>query len=347
MGGAVNTLLPLNAYTELLQRWLRSSDAVEREAVLLRVDEMAQLLLSRLATQDELINMHHEAQSLLAHGLQAEGWPSSADHMSVQGLQRLASGDALTPLLTLLLPLQLERARRIKHAEEALYFNDMMRVTTLASGVAHDFNNLLGIIIGLAELNLLEVPAESASARHLQGIVQVAKRGSAAVNDLHGFARSLPLQRMEVSLAAWLKGCQALLLSCLPVRVEMSLNIVVNSRVKADPARLEQVLVNLVKNAGYAMRKQGGQVRIILDQSLSPGGGTWARLRVIDHGEGIHADVLPHVFAPYFTTKPPGEGTGMGLSAAHGIIRQHEGTIEVNSAAGGPTVFTVLLPLLS
>ncbi len=338
--------LPLHAYAELMRRWLHSGDAVEREAVLLRVDEMSRRLLSQLVTQDELINMHHEAQRLLANSLREDGWPSAADSDNAQVLQRLAAGEALTLLMTLLLPLQLEQARSIRKAEEALHFNDMMRVTALAAGVAHDFNNLLSAIIGLAELSLLELPPEAALARRLQGIVQAAKQGSAAVHDLNGFARSLPMQRLHVDLGAWLKGCQALLIASLPPHVEMVLTIDGESWVHVDPARLEQVLLNLVKNAGYAMRQREGQVQVILDRCQRSSGGLWARLRVMDQGDGIPADVLPHIFAPYFTTKPAGDGTGMGLSAAHGIIRQHGGAIEVSSAPGEQTVFTVLLPLV-
>ncbi len=341
----MNKPLPLAAYAELLRRWLFTSEAVEREAVLLRIDEIARHLTNRLVTQDELIAMHQEAKNVLANSLQTEGWPVAADSASAQSLQKLASGEALTPLMTLLLPLHLEQARRIKQAEEALHFSDMMRVTTLAAGVAHDFNNLLGAVIGLADLCMLDVPPDSAEARRLNGILYAARQGSALVQNLHEVGRSLPLCRLALDMDAWLKSSQPLLEASLPTNVGLSLSIVGNSRVMADPTKLAQVLTNLVKNAGYAMRQLGGQVQVILDQEGRPGEGGAARLRVIDCGEGIPAEVLPHIFAPYFTTKPQGEGTGMGLSAAHGIIRQHEGTMDVSSTPGQQTVFTVLLPL--
>lgn len=340
----MNKPLPLKDYIELLRRWLSSSDAFEREIVLVRVDEMAQQLLSSLVTQDELLSMHQEAQSLVVQGLRAEGGTFPPDGRGEQALLRLASGEALTLLVTLLLPLQIEQARRIQQAEEALRFNDMMRVTALASGVAHDFNNMLNAIVGLTELSLSDVPVDSELWGNLHGIARAARQGAAAVQDLHSFARSLPMRRLGLEMGTWLKGCQILLMASLPSHVALDLRIAADCHVLADPDRLEQVMVNLVKNAGYAMRRQGGQVQVILDRIHRPGATEWARLRVIDGGEGIPAEVLPHIFAPYFTTKPVGEGTGMGLSAAHGIIQQHEGTIEVDSMAGGPTVFTVLLP---
>jgi signal transduction histidine kinase len=341
----LNTTLPSHAYAELLQRWLRDPDPVAREAVLLRVDEMSQILVRKMATQDELIDMHHDAQRLLAQAFQGPGSPASEGDANAHLLQSLAAGDALTPLITLLLPVQLAQTRRIQKAEDALHFNDMMEVTARASSLAHDFNNLLGAIIGMAELSLLDVPDDSPLFRRLHAIAQAAKQGSAAVQDLHGFTRSLSMRRLNVALGPWLKGCQGLLAASLPAHVTLDLRIGDDCRVKADLPRLEQVLINLVKNAGYAMRAHGGRVEVILDQHFDAKAAAWARLRVLDRGEGIPADVLPHIFAPYYTTKPAGEGTGLGLSAAHRIIRQHDGSIEVSSTPGDQTVFSVLLPL--
>jgi len=149
-----------------------------------------------------------------------------------------------------------------------------------------------------------------------------------------------------VTLGALLQGCEPLLSSSLPKGVVLHMAVLADAQVQADSGQIEQVLLNLVKNAGYAMRACGGTVRVMCDQVPLDGQHAWARLRVIDQGEGIPAEALPRIFDPFFTTKPVDQGTGLGLAAAHGIVRHHGGQLEVESVLGGPTVFSLCLPLI-
>jgi len=234
---------------------------------------------------------------------------------------------------------------QLRRLEEEVRQNDKLRaVATLAAGIAHDFNNLLGSIIGLAELCKLQAQTGSTQARNLDGILQASHRAAGLVGELLHFARETPLQRQPVSLAGLLHRCEPLLAVSLPRHVGLKMEVQQDSVVRIDAARIEQVLLNLVKNAGYAMRHRGGDVRVVVDRVDADTPTEAARLQVIDRGEGIADEDLPHIFEPFFTTKPTGDGSGLGLSAAHGIVRHHGGQLEARCTAEGETIFTLRLP---
>jgi CheY-like chemotaxis protein len=121
----------------------------------------------------------------------------------------------------------------------------------------------------------------------------------------------------------------------------------------AAPVQIQQIVMNLCANAFYSMREKGGHLTIRLEQKTRAelgkaeenGGGDWVALAVEDTGQGIESEILQRIFTPFFTTKEPGEGTGMGLSVVHGIVRELGGEISVQSLQGEGTVFTVLLPV--
>jgi len=233
--------------------------------------------------------------------------------------------------------------------EEGMRENDKLRaVATLAAGVAHDFNNLLGSMLGLAELCQVEAVPGSRQAANLEGIVQASRKAATLVGQLLSFARQTPVHFQPVSLRRFLSDSQPLLAAGLPADVQLSIDVGEALPVDADVVQLEQVLLNLVKNAAYAMRQSGGLVRIVADRT--PGSDReepahWARIAVIDQGDGIDPEVLPRIFDPFFSTKPVGEGTGLGLAAARGIVEAHGGRIEARSTPGTSTTFTLLLPL--
>jgi PAS domain S-box-containing protein len=239
--------------------------------------------------------------------------------------------------------------RDISHQRQytdALQQNDRLRaVATLAAGIAHDFNNLLGSIQGLTEVCQAQAAPGTGLARNLAGIHRASLRASDLVSQMLGFAREQRSEPAALDLGAWLEGTQMLLSAAVPRGVQVRLNVTDRLRVLADAGQLEQVVLNLVKNAGYAMRHSGGVVRLLADGWSDEHGHRWARLRVADQGEGIPPDVLPRIFDPFFTTKPVGEGTGLGLAAAYGIVRQHKGDLQVQSDPGKGTTFSLLLPL--
>jgi len=259
-------------------------------------------------------------------------------------------------------PISDEDGRRLSHVcigrditqlqrlEEGVRQNDRLRaVATLAAGVAHDFNNLLGSITGLAELCALQADTATApgarQARNLAGILQASHRAAELVGELLSFARENPPSVQAVALLALLQRCEPLLTASLPRGVQLQIEPLCDAVVLADAAQIEQVLLNLVKNAGYAMRLGGGVVRLLADLAPPDVQPAAARLRVIDRGEGIAPEALPRIFDPFFTTKPVGEGTGLGLAAAHGIVRHHGGRLEASCSPEVGTVFTLWLPL--
>ncbi|WP_119155065.1 ATP-binding protein [Caldimonas tepidiphila] len=237
-----------------------------------------------------------------------------------------------------------------RRIQERIRENDKLRLgSMLAMGVAHDFNNLLGTLRGSLELALLDAPADSRQQRHLSRALQASERAATLVRQLLDYARQTPSRPVALRLGSFLHELRPLLELALPAPVGLAIEVAQECEVAADVIQLEQVLLNLVRNAGHALRGRGAQdVELLLDAlpaDRSPLKCPSARLRVRDHGCGIAAEHLGDVFQPFFTTKPVGEGTGLGLAATQGIVTGHGGRIEVQSTPGVSTTFTVWLPL--
>ncbi|MBG6082877.1 two-component system sensor histidine kinase NtrB [Rubrivivax gelatinosus] len=241
---------------------------------------------------------------------------------------------------------------RQQRLEDSLRENDKLRaVATLAGGIAHDFNNLLGSINGLAELCELEAVPGSRQARNLGRIRLAGDKAAALVRQMLDFSRQEPPAPQRIGLREWLAHAEGLLRAALPHQQTLAIAVAVDSIVRIDLVQMEQVLLNIVRNAAQAMGPDGGQVRITADRgrptTIDATDGTapeWARVCIADAGSGIPAELLGKIFEPFFTTKPVGEGTGLGLAAAHGIVRAHGGVIEVDSLPGVGSTFSIFLP---
>ena len=244
---------------------------------------------------------------------------------------------------------------RQQQTEDSLRENDKLRaVATLAAGIAHDFNNLLGSIIGLAELCELDAAAGSRQARNLGRIREAGDKAAGLVRQMLDFSRQTPRTPQCLPMSALLEHAGGLLRAALPQGVLLEAAVLDDGQADIDLVQLEQVLLNMTRNAAHAMRRHGGTVRVLAD-CADPGTPATAaghaaaaghvRLRIADTGEGIAPALLPKIFEPFFTTKPVGEGTGLGLAAVHGIVSSHGGTVEVSSAPGEGTTFSVFLPL--
>ena len=220
----------------------------------------------------------------------------------------------------------------------------MSALGQLVSGVAHELNNPLSVIVGYGQLLLArEVP--SAVLRPVELMVSQADRMAKIVRNLLLFARQRPAERTTVNLNEVLEQTLALRMNQLTVS-----GIAVEKKfarglppVMADPHQLEQVFLNLLLNAEQAMLegKTGG--RIVLNTTVSRDG-RMVHAEVIDDGPGIPHDALPHVFEPFFSTKPVGSGTGLGLSVSYGIVEEHGGHLVVESRPGR-TIFRLELPV--
>ena len=231
----------------------------------------------------------------------------------------------------------------------------MQAIGQLAGGVAHDFNNLLTAISGHCDLLLLRHTREDFDYADLVQIHQNANRAAALVNQLLAFSRKQTLKPERLDLADLLSDLAHLLNRLVGERVQMLLTHAHNlGAIRADKRQLEQVLINLVVNARDAM-PSGGTIKItskavtlttslIRDNATVPVG-EYAVIHVSDTGTGIPADLLTKIFEPFYTTKKLGEGTGLGLSTAYGIVKQSGGYIFVDSVMGQGTEFQLYFPL--
>lgn len=230
----------------------------------------------------------------------------------------------------------------------------MQAIGQLAGGVAHDFNNLLTAISGHCDLLLLRHDQGDADYADLIQINQNANRAAALVGQLLAFSRKQNLRPEVLDLRNTLADLTHLLNRLVGERVTLTLNNdPVLPAIRADKRQLEQVLMNLVVNARDAM-PDGGEIRVItegveLDAPLERDRvvvpvGNYVSVTVADQGIGIAQDKLQKVFEPFFTTKRTGEGTGLGLSTAYGIVKQTGGYIFVDSTEGVGTTFTLMFP---
>lgn len=233
----------------------------------------------------------------------------------------------------------------------------MQAIGQLAGGVAHDFNNLLTAISGHCDLLLLRHDQGDLDYADLIQIRQNANRAAALVSQLLAFSRKQTLRPEVLDLRDTLADLTHLLNRLVGEKVTLTLSHdPVLKTIRADKRQLEQVLMNLVVNARDAM-PAGGDIRIETEAKTLPEPlrrdrarvpeGDYVLVRVIDQGVGIEPDKLQKVFEPFYTTKRTGEGTGLGLSTAYGIVKQTGGFIFVDSTPGIGTSFTLYLPVFA
>jgi len=230
----------------------------------------------------------------------------------------------------------------------------MDAIGLLAGGVAHDFNNLLLVISAYAELVLDSLGAEDPSRKKIDEIITATRRAAELTRQLLAFGRK-QMQSLRVLDLNTVVGEIANMLPRL-IGEDIQLAFVPGRdlvKVKADPAQIEQVVMNLATNARDAMPR-GGRLTIetsnvTLDQAyvqkhMVVPAGEYVLLAVSDSGDGIPAEHLNHIFEPFYTTKEAGKGTGLGLATAYGIVKQSEGFIWVYSEPGLGTTFKIYLP---
>lgn len=255
----------------------------------------------------------------------------------------------------------LNDATRLKTLEaQFVQSQKMQAIGQLAGGIAHDFNNLLTAISGHCDLLLLRHGREDTDFADLEQIRQNANRAASLVGQLLAFSRKQTLNPEVIDLEDVLADLTHLLNRLMVDKVELSLGHLgpelgkTLGKIRADKRQVEQVLINLVVNARDAM-PNGGSIRIETepvtlaedlkrDRATVPAG-DYTVIRVIDHGIGIPEHQLRQIFEPFFTTKRIGEGTGLGLSMAYGIIKQSGGYIFVDSVVGEGTTFSLFFPV--
>ena len=226
----------------------------------------------------------------------------------------------------------------------------MEAVGRLAGGIAHDFNNLLTAVIGSCELLAQELPQESPSQEDVGEIRRAADRAVSLTRQLLAFSRRQVMRPRVMNPNEVVEDAQRLLGRLIGEHIELVIELERDpGRITADPAQLEQILMNLAVNARDAM-PEGGALTIRTRAGPPPGAWRGAPercviLEVSDTGIGMSADTVSHIFEPFFTTKPPGKGTGLGLATVYGIVKQSGGYITATSEPGKGATFEVFFPL--
>ncbi len=230
----------------------------------------------------------------------------------------------------------------------------LQAIGQLAGGIAHDFNNLLTAILAGTDLVLGRTDLDGEAREDIRQIRRGAERGAALVRQLLAFGRQQTLQPRVLAINEAIQDLAGLLRRLLGSRISLELDLETPGRlIRVDPTQLDQVLVNLAVNARDAMPEGGrlalrsGHVTLyrplVRGQETIPPG-RYVMVEVEDTGIGIPSDVLPRIFDPFFTTRRESGGTGLGLSTVHGIVRQSDGFLAVESEIGRGTRFRLYLP---
>jgi len=262
-------------------------------------------------------------------------------------------GERTAELLKLNEQLKREIEERKQVEKQLRQAQKMEAIGTLAGGIAHDFNNILAVILGFTEI-ALNMPEDTRTQHWLKQVLKAGERAKELVQQILAFSRETEQERKPVRITPILKETLKLLSASLPATIEIREDVAASGTILGDPTQVHQVLMNLCTNAAYAMREEGGvltvsQSDVELDveaaaryPNLPPG--SYLRLIVSDTGHGMDRAVMERIFDPYFTTKEPNEGTGLGLSVVHGIVQSYGGVITVDSEPGKGTSFHVVLP---
>jgi signal transduction histidine kinase/DNA-binding response OmpR family regulator len=317
---------------QLLERVnLNSQDLVGRTLIALYADQPKIVDMTRRALSGQSIH-----ETIEFRGLAVETWYTPIADESNQFVGTIGVGIDVT-----------DRVR----AEALQKFESVGR---LAGGIAHDFNNALGVILGWADLALAEAPADSRIRDRLEKICRQARHAAGLTAQLLAFARRQVLQPKILSLNDMVSDINKLLGAALGERIDFATICAPDVHsVRADPTQIEQVLINLCINARDAMPRGGRLVvetrnvevgQEFRDRHSYGSPGSYVLLSVSDTGTGMDAATLSHIFEPFFTTKEPGKGTGLGLATVYGIVKQHEGFVNVYSEPGHGTTFRVYLP---
>jgi len=252
--------------------------------------------------------------------------------------------------------LRCEIAERKKLEQQLLQSQKMESVGILAGGVAHDFNNLLTAISGYGQILLESIPEDDElSQESITNVLKAAEQAAELTRGLLAFSRKQIISPNPLHIDTLISDTVKLIERIIGEDIELSTNFLdKNLVVNADPGQIEQILMNLATNARDAM-PNGGHLSITTRQAVVeegsetlhdlPSPGKYAQISVADTGTGIDKNALGKIFEPFFTTKEVGMGTGLGLSIVHGVIKQHNGSIIVNSELGKGTALDIYLPL--
>lgn len=240
---------------------------------------------------------------------------------------------------------------QLRHAQK------MEAIGTLAGGIAHDFNNILTAIRGFTQLSQDEARGQKILLEYLDAVAKGANRGTELVKQITTFSRRNESKRTAISVQSVVSEALALLRATIPASIEIRHTLKHDAaNILGDTTQIHQIVMNLCTNAWHAMQPKGGVIEVHVDdvlvdeafvavhRDLQPG--KHVRLTVSDNGCGMDSVTKARMYDPFFTTKAPGEGTGLGLAVVHGIVRAHDGCIVVASEPDHGTIFEIYFPAL-
>ena len=224
-------------------------------------------------------------------------------------------------------------------------------VGVMAAGAVHDLNNIISHISAYATLALMNLESNSEAREKLRKIEDITQHAGMVVRQIVNFSRNQESARIRTDLSTLIRDHLALIRLAVPKTITFEHRIAETPfEVYANPTEIYQVLMNLTVNANQAMGRKGSLTITLEDQTLPPQhlqGGSYMCLSVRDTGPGMSAETAGRIFEPMFTTKAPGEGTGLGLSVVQRIVENHHGAITVDSTPGVGTCFQVFFPAAS
>jgi signal transduction histidine kinase/DNA-binding NarL/FixJ family response regulator len=258
--------------------------------------------------------------------------------------------------ITHYISLQRDVTREVELEEQYRQSQKMEVLGQLTAGIAHDFNNVLTAVNGYAELMQAQLNSDHPAYDIVLKLLRAGQRGADLVRQLLMFSRKQANRPQVLNVNTLITEIEAMLRRIIGEHIQLSTHLAQDLwLIKADPAQIEQIIVNLVVNARDAM-PHGGHLSIetanvVLDEHyvsthLEARPGDYVALIVSDTGVGMSAEVKLHLFEPFFTTKGRGKGTGLGLATVYGIVKQHGGSIWVCSEPGVGTTFKIYLPRL-
>jgi PAS domain S-box-containing protein len=239
--------------------------------------------------------------------------------------------------------------------EQLRQVQKMEAIGQLAGGIAHDFNNILSAITGYTELSISTLKPESEASSYLSQVMEASRRAKELVYQILMFSRETAQELKPIRIDFPVKEALKLIRASVPATIEIRSKLLSTASALADPTQIHQIVMNLCTNAAQAMRENGGLLEVHLaDIRIDHGEhsrcypdakpGEYIRLEVSDQGCGIEGQYLHRIFDPFFTTKKRGEGTGMGLSVVHGIVRSYGGHLYAHSQLGKGSKFELLIP---
>lgn len=229
-------------------------------------------------------------------------------------------------------------------------------IGALAGGIAHDFNNILSIILGFAELAISDATGNPTLQDDIQEIFSAGSRAKDLVQQILTFSRPTDREFKPVKAKVIIKEVVQFMRSTLPSTIKIRADIKSDSLIFGDPTQIHQVMMNLCTNAEHAMRKKGGILSVELSDEefdmasallhgVKPG--RYLNLTISDQGYGMTPETLEKLYDPFFTTKKNKEGTGLGMSVVHGIVKNHKGVINVRSQPEKGSTFNIYFPIIT